>query len=130
MDDIGDYMSSPVLRIDSEATVNEAAEFMQANHVGSLIVQKLGDDVGMITERDFSKKVLALKKNPENILVSEIMTQPILTMDRYLPVEEANQFMQKNKIRHLAVTEEDKIIGLLSVSNLVAFYSKSFRMQE
>ena len=130
MDDIGDYMSSPVLRIDSEATVNEAAEFMQANHVGSLIVQKFGDDVGMITERDFSKKVLALKKNPENILVAEIMTQPILTMDRYLPVEEANQFMQKNKIRHLAVTEEDKIIGLLSVSNLVAFYSKSFRMQE
>lgn len=130
MDDIGDYMSSPVLRIDADATVNEAAEFMQANHVGSLIVLKFGDDVGMITERDFSKKVLALKKNPENILVSEIMTQPILTMDRYLPVEEANQFMQKNKIRHLAVTEEDKIIGLLSVSNLVAFYSKSFRMDE
>ncbi len=51
-------------------------------------------------------------------------------MDRYLPVEEANQFMQKNNIRHLAVTEEDKIVGLLSVSNLVAFYSKSFRMQE
>lgn len=130
MEEIGDYMSSPALRIDAEATVNEAAEFMHANHVGSLIVQKLGDDVGIITERDFSKKILALKKNPENILVSEVMTQPILTMDRYLPVEEANQFMQKNKIRHLAVTEEDKIIGLLSVSNLVAFYSKSFRMQE
>ena len=60
----------------------------------------------------------------------EVMTQPILTMDRYLPVEEANQFMQKNNIRHLAITEEDKIVGLLSVSNLVAFYSKSFRMQE
>ncbi len=130
MDEIGDYMSSPVLRIDAEATVNEAAEFMHANRVGSLIVQKFGDDVGLITESDFAKKVLALKKNPENLLVSEVMTQPLLTMDRYLPVEEANQFMQKNNIRHLAVTEEDKIVGLLSVSNLVAFYSKSFRMQE
>lgn len=130
MDEIGEYMSSPVLRIDAEASVNEAAEFMNANQVGSLIVQKLGEDVGIVTERDFSRKALALKKNPENILVSEIMTQPILSMDRYLPVEDANELMQKSRIRHLAVTEEDKIVGLISVSDLVAFYSKSFRMQE
>ena len=130
MDELGEYMTSPVVKIDAEATVNEAAEIMQANNIGSLIIAKFGDDVGIITERDLTQKVLALKKNPENVSVEEIMTSPILSMDRYFPVEEANEFMRKNKIRHLAVTEENTIVGLISVSNLVAYFSKSFRMQE
>ena len=130
MDEIGDYMTSPVMKIDAEATVSEAAEMMNSSNIGSLIISRLGEDVGIITERDLTQKVLALNKNPESIAVSEIMTSPILTMDRYMPVDEANEFMRKHKIRHLAVTEEDKIIGLLSVSNLVAYFSKSFRMQE
>ncbi len=130
MDEIGDYMATPVVRIDSEASITEAAEIMNANNIGSLIISKLGDDVGIVTERDLSQKVLALNKNPENVNVSEIMTTQILSMDRYYPVDQANEFMRKNKIRHLAVTEEDKIVGLLSVSNLVAYFSKSFRMQE
>ena len=130
MDEIGDYMATPVVKIDSEASITEAAEIMNANNIGSLIISKLGDDVGIVTERDLSQKVLALNKNPENVNVSEIMTSPILSMDRYYPVDQANEFMRKNKIRHLAITEEDKIVGLLSVSNLVAYFSKSFRMQE
>ena len=130
MDEIGDDMAKPVVKIDSEASITEAAEIMNANNIGSLIISKLGDDVGIVTERDLSQKVLALNKNPENVNVSEIMTSPILSMDRYYPVDQANEFMRKNKIRHLAITEEDKIVGLLSVSNLVAYFSKSFRMQE
>ena len=51
-------------------------------------------------------------------------------MDRYLPVEEANRFMFKNKIQHLGVTEEDKIVSILSVQDLVAYFSKDFRMQK
>ena len=58
------------------------------------------------------------------------MTSPILSLDCYLPIEEANRFMYKNKIRYLAVTEEDKIVGILSVKDLVAYFSKDFRMQE
>ena len=52
-------------------------------------------------------------------------------MDRYFPVEEANEYMHKNRIRHLAITEEDKIVGMLSMKDLVAYYAKSsFRMHE
>ena len=68
--------------------------------------------------------------NPEATRITEIMTSPILSLDRYLPIEEANRFMHKNKIRHLAVTEEDKIVGILSVKDLVSYFSKDFRMQE
>ena len=51
-------------------------------------------------------------------------------MDRYMPVEEAEEFMKKKNIRHLAVTEEGEIVGTLSVKDLVSCYSKSFRMVE
>jgi signal-transduction protein with cAMP-binding, CBS, and nucleotidyltransferase domain len=97
--------------------------------VGSLIVEEHGDDIGIITERELSQKVLAAGGNPEEMKVSDIMTS-IQSMDRYMPIEEANQFMHKNRIRHLAVTDDDKIVGVLSVKDLVAYYSRDFRMQE
>lgn len=130
MEDIGDYMSTPILSIDSDSTVQETAQYMAANHVGALLVKEFDDYVGIVTEKDLTGKVLAKKKDPETMSVTEIMSQPILTMDRYLPPEEANTLMRKNKIRHLAITEEDKIVGIISVKDLVIFYSKSFRMAE
>jgi signal-transduction protein with cAMP-binding, CBS, and nucleotidyltransferase domain len=130
LDDIGDYMSSPVLSVDSESTVQEAILYMQANEIGSVLVKKLGNFVGLVTESDLTRKVLGKGLNPETTLVATIMTSPVLSMDRYLPVEQANLFMHKNRIRHLAVTEEDKIVGMLSLRDLVTYYSKDFRMQE
>jgi len=128
-DDVGEYMSSPVLRIDSEASVQEAAILMEKSHVGSLIVEKHGDDVGIITEKEMTQKVLAKGVDPEELKVSEVMSK-VLSMDRYMLIEEANQYMHKNRIRHLAVTDDDKIVGMLSIKDLVAYYSKDFRMQE
>ena len=130
MDEIGDYMTSPILSIDHESTVQETAVYMQASNVGSLLVKKYDEYVGIVTETDISRKVIGGGLNPETTPVSTIMTQPILSMDRFLPVEEANRFMHKNKIRHLVVTEEDKIVGLLSIKDLVSYFAQDFRMQE
>lgn len=131
LDDIGDYMNSPVFSIDHESTVQEAAVYMRASNIGSLLIKEFDDYVGILTETDLSRKVVGQGLNPETTKVTEIMTQPLKTMDRYLPVEEANQFMHKNKIRHLAVTEDEKVVGMLSVKDLVAYYAKaSFKMQE
>ncbi|MFQ5716913.1 MAG: cyclic nucleotide-binding/CBS domain-containing protein [Nitrospinales bacterium] len=130
MDDLGDYMSFPVLSIDSESTVQEAARYMQAKHVGSLLVKGQGKYVGIVTETDLAQKVIGAGLAPSTTSVRAAMTRPVLSMDRYLPVEQANEFMFKNKIRHLAVTEMDEIVGVLSLKDLVSFYSKSFRMTE
>lgn len=130
MDEIGEYMNAPILSVDSVSTVQEAAQYMHDNHVGSLLVKTDGAYVGMVTETDFSRKIVARELNPAATKISTIMTQPILSMDRYLPVEQANEFMYENKIRHLAVTEEDEIVGILSVKDLVGYYAKSFRMAE
>ena len=130
MDEIGDYMISPILSIDLESSVQEAAQFMMAHNIGSVLVKEFEEDVGIVTETDLTRKVLGKGLNAESTPVSEIMTSPILSLDCYLPVEEANRFMHKNKIRHLAVTEEEKIVGILSVKDLVSYFSRDFRMQE
>lgn len=130
MDEIGDYMSSPVLSIDAQSTVQEAAEFMNASSIGALLVKNLGNFSGIITETDLTRQVVGKGLNPETTLISEVMTEGILSMDRFLPMDEANKYMHKNKIRHLAVTEEEQIVGMLSVKDLVSYYAKSFRMEE
>ena len=130
MDEIGDYMISPILSIDLESSVQEAAQFMVAHNIGSVLVKEFEEYVGIVTETDLTRKVLGKGLNAESTPISEIMTSPILSLDCYLPVEEANRFMHKNKIRHLAVTEEEKIVGILSVKDLVSYFSRDFRMQE
>ena len=131
LDDIGDYMSSPVFSIDHDSTVQEAAQYMRVSNVGSLLIKEYDNFVGIVTETDLTRKVVSGGLDPETIPISKIMTQPIQSMDRFLPVEEANQFMHKNKIRHLAITEDGKIVGMLSIKDLVAYYAKSsFKMQE
>ena len=130
MDEIGDYMISPILSIDLESSVQEAAQFMVAHNIGSVLVKEFEEYVGIVTETDLTRTVLGKGLNAESTPVSEIMTSPILSLDCYLPVEEANRFMHKNKIRHLAVTEEEKIVGILSVKDLVSYFSRDFRMQE
>ena len=130
MDGIDDYMISTVLSIDIDSSVQEAAMFMTANNIGSLLVKKFDEYVGIVTETELARKVLGKGLNRESIGIEEVMTSPFFSIDRYLPIEEANRFMRKNKIRHLRVTEEDKIVSILSMKDLVAYFSKDFGMQE
>ena len=123
-------MISTVLSIDIDSSIHEAAVFMTANNIGSLMVKQFDEYVGIVTETELARKVLGKGLNRESIGIEEVMTSPIFSMDRYLPVEEANRFMHKNKIRHLRVTEEDKIVSILSMKDLVAYFSKDFGMQE
>ena len=130
MDGIDDYMISIVPSIDIDSSVQEATMFMTANNIGSLRVKKFDEYVGIVTETELARKVLGKGLDRESIGVEEVMTRPIFSMDRYLPVEEANRFMHKNKNRHLRVTEEDKIVSILSMKDLVAYFSKDLGMQE
>ena len=123
-------MISTVLSIDIDSSVKEAAMFMTANNIGSLLVKQFDDYVGIVTETELARKVLGKGLNRESIGIEEVMTSPIFSIDRYLPIEEANRFMRKNKIRHLRVTEESKIVSILSMKDLVTYFSKDFGMQE
>ncbi|MFQ5450616.1 MAG: cyclic nucleotide-binding/CBS domain-containing protein [Nitrospinaceae bacterium] len=123
LEEIGDYMTSPVLGIDSQSSVQEAAKFMHDKKVGSLLVKEKGEFVGIVTETDLTRQVLAQGLNPESTTVASVMKAPISTLDRARRVEEANTFMAQKKIRHLGVTENGQIVGMISVKDLVSYFA-------
>ena len=104
--------------------------FITANNIGSLLVKKFDEYIGIVTETELGRKLLGKGLNREPIGIEEVMTISVVSMDCYLPIEEANRFMHKNKIRHLRVTKEDKIVSILSMKDLVTYFSKDFGMQE
>lgn len=122
---IKDHMKSPVLSIDSGKIIREAAEFMMSKGVRSLLVKEGDDYVGIVTKTDFISKVYITESmDPDSDLVFEIMSKSILTMDINSTMEEARKYMQKNQIGHLGVTEDDKIIGVLSKEDLLGYFGR------
>lgn len=131
MSDIGDYMTEKPVSVPVDATIEEAAQTMQLHNIGSLLIKDGDEFVGIVTHTDFSRKVIAKGMDSDASSVSEIMTSPLRAMDRYSTVEEANAFMRKHKIGHLGVTDDDKIVGILSISNLLNYFTQRvFRMSE
>jgi signal-transduction protein with cAMP-binding, CBS, and nucleotidyltransferase domain len=122
--EISDCMSPSVISIGPDATVQETAQFMNEKNIGSVLVKENYNYIGIVTETDLSRKVLGGGMNPKVTLVTEVMTpQPIITLDCHQPVTEANAYMAKKKIRHLPVTDEGKIVGMISVKDLVAYFA-------
>lgn len=123
IEEIGDYMSTSVLTIGADTLAQEAAQTMESKHVGSLLVKEGEKYVGIVTETDLTRKMLAKGLNKETTQVREIMTAPLVTIDCHEPLVGANQLMAKKKIRHLGVTENDEVVGLISVRDLVHYFS-------
>lgn len=130
MPEIGFYMSSPVVSVDSSESVRNAAQSMYQKKVGAVLVKKEGDFVGILTKTDLMHKVIGGFLDYETTKVSEIMSPSILSMNLHQPVFEANEFMSKNNIRHLAVTENDEIVGIISITDLVACYLNLLGLDE
>ena len=122
-EEISDYMVHPVLSIHPDASSQEAAQFMETNHVGSLLVKDGENFIGIVTETDLARKILAKGLKDKNPKVSEIMTAPLQTIDCHEPIVDANQLMANKRIRHIAVTENDKVVGMLSVKDLIHYYA-------
>lgn len=122
-EEIGDYMSCPVLTIEANHMAQEAAYTLEEKHIGSLLVKDGEKFVGIITESDLARKIVAKGLQYHETQVKEIMTTPLLTIDCHEPLVDANQLMAQKRVRHLAVTENDEVVGMLSVRDLIHYYS-------
>ena len=120
---VKDIMTRYVITIDANDCVFEATKLMESNHVGCLVVVKDNKPVGMLTERDFVRKVLA-KNLPSQTKLSEIMTTPLITIDCDASLKEASALMTDNKIRRLAVTKDDTLIGIVVAADFVRNHAK------
>jgi len=126
---VEDVMVEGVVTIDADATVMEAVKLMNENEIGCLIVMRRGRAVGIITERDLLKRVIAKSKNPRKIKVREIMTKPLIAGQPNMDLEEATRLMFKMKIKKLPVVESHgKLLGLITLTDVARFQPQMIRI--
>jgi len=119
MSTIAGAMRREIKKVPHTTTVNEAASKMSAEKIGSLFVEKKGELVGIVTETDVVRKAVATGAVLGKIMVEKIMTSPIVTIEAGRTVHDASDMMGDLGIRHLGVTENGKIVGIISVRDLL-----------
>jgi CBS domain-containing protein len=123
---VKDYMRKKVETIDHTVTVTEAAKVMASNedYSGYVIILKKGRPVGIVTERNIIKKVLARDLDPSKIMISEIMSVPLLTVDPDDELLKAAKLMQDNNVRKIAVIRNDIIYGIVTTKDITQHFSE------
>ncbi len=102
-----------------DQTVYEALKRMADKDVGALLVMQGEALLGIITERDYARKVILRGKSSKETLVSAIMTEPVVTIHPDQTVEEAQQLMLQKRIRHLPVVENNAVVGVISIGDVL-----------
>jgi len=123
MPTVNDLMTKNVLTIDANKTIIEAAILMSQNDVGDLVVMENNTPVGIVTERDFVRRILAVEK-PTNTRVSEVMSTPLRVIDPEAPIKEAARRMINKGIRRLAVIKDNKLVGIITATDFARHLSK------
>lgn len=109
--------------VGSEETVAAAAKRMAEKRIGSLFVIEAGEMVGIVTESDLVRKGIACRLDGHTVRVGSLMNSPLLDIDINRTIRDASDLMAKKRVRHLAVTENAKIVGVLSIRDLVKMVS-------
>jgi CBS domain-containing protein len=108
-----------VWSIDVEEPVLEAIQLMADKHVGALPVTRNGELVGVISERDYARKVILLGRSSAETPVWQIMSSPVVTVAPDQDVRQCMQVMTHRRIRHLPVVEQGRMVGVISIGDLV-----------
>ncbi|MEA2089366.1 MAG: CBS domain-containing protein [Thermoproteota archaeon] len=116
---IEDVMVEKVITVQADATAREAVELMNKQDIGSLIVEENEKPVGIVTERDLLKRVLASSRAPEKIRVQEIMSTPLVVTQSHMEIEEAAKLMVNMKVKKLPVVENERLVGLVTLTDLI-----------
>jgi CBS domain-containing protein len=108
--------------ISPDATLLEAAQLMRDTKVGALLVHEAGQYRGLISESDLVRKGMADSCPAQETLVRAVMSRPLLSIDAACSPHEASEKMAEHGIRHLAVSDEGQIVGLISVRDLLRYF--------
>jgi len=112
-------IARPIITIDESKSTFEAAKMMADNNRGSVVVTKGGKGVGIITERDIMRRVVAKSLNPAFTKVKDVMTSPPITIEQERPLREAIDLMNRKGLRRMLVTEKGEIVGVFTLRDIV-----------
>jgi CBS domain-containing protein len=120
---------SVVHSIAPQATVLEATQKMNAHKLGALLVVHQGTVVGIFTERDVLRRVVAEQKNPSTCTVSEVMTHDVICVQSDSDLDEVSAIMKARRIRHVPVVDRDGVHGMISIGDVNAAYASNQEAQ-
>jgi CBS domain-containing protein len=123
MPTVKDLMTKNVVTIEAGKTVIEAAALMSENDIGDLVIMDNNVPVGIVTERDLVRRVLAEGKSTDTKL-SEVMTAPLKVIDPEAPIKEAARRMVNRRIRRLPVIKDNKLVGIITAADFAKHLSK------
>lgn len=115
-------MTRNIVRVDTQTTVMELAKLMESKSVGSALVmdKEGGKIVGIVTERDIVRKVVAKGVDGSSYLVKGVMSSPVITINSNKTIFEAGDLMDQKKVRHLTVTEGSEVVGIISIRDIIS----------
>lgn len=105
--------------IDPDATVYEALELMAEKNIGAVLVMKNGELVGILSERDYARKVILKGRFSRETLVREIMSERVVCVRPEQTLDECMALMTDKRIRHLPVIENNRVVGVISIGDVV-----------
>jgi CBS domain-containing protein len=111
--------STAIYAVEPEAAVLEAIRAMAEHGVGALLVMQVTELVGIVSERDYARKVILLGRSSSDTPVHQIMTKDVITVEPGMSVDECMEIMTDRRFRHLPVVEAGRVIGMLSIGDLV-----------
>ena len=115
--------------VEPDDPVLEAIQLMAEHGIGALLVMKAGELQGIVSERDYARKVILLGRSSSDTPVWQIMSSPVLTVTPASSVDQCMQLMTDRRVRHLPVVESGKVIGMLSIGDLVRAVLEQQRRQ-
>ena len=123
-----DCMTTKPISVSSDATLEECAKVMQTNHVGALVIRDNHDSKGLITEQDIVRNVIAMGINPIGKKVSEFMEKQLITIGPGEDIYNALIKMRDENIRHLPVIDGGKMVGLLTLKDILKIEPQLFEL--
>ncbi len=110
-----------IVKVDRDVLVKTAAEMMRDNGIGSVFITSGEEIIGILTDTDLVRRVVAAGADPLSTTVEQIMSAPVASIEGNRTLLDANDLMAKQHIRHLGITKDGQMVGMISVRDLVVF---------